>query len=223
MGARRESPRMQFSEMFAAAEMRGIHPLAAADALLQRLIQPGQIIPITGLRRDYLGTAPSRIPRDPHPRPVPKTAWTKFSRVESDATSRWVDDPDGPEEYASADWFAGTLEIGEWIMEPEIDFLYSRFSALSLPTRAVEQLFSEMEGRAPAKLGAPRGPRSDDEAQAVNRVIEVKRGGDPRSLRLLSGLFLAKELTADGHEAARNRVYDHARRLWKKAATNSPP
>lgn len=211
MASKNQRQWMHFGEFFEEVTILGINEGEAAEALLAALQSKLRAF---GYRRRYHTPTDDRceiLPRDVHPQPVPTQIWRDIGEPGSNLCSRWVDDPEDPEQFIHVDWVSGDLQFSLWEFLPDLIYLDVVFRGLRIEGRSGRALLSDLAGQPAKKRGSPTGSRNHSERDKVRQGIDLKLSGDPRNAWSLAKHFTDRELVGDALEKQTRRIYSGIR------------
>ena len=116
----------------------------------------------------YGGNRKERLPRDTHRQPIPNFIWQYLESVSAALDSKWLDDPEEPDDWAIMDWISGQFETIDFdTQNDERVFVY--FHAIAVEAKVARQLLGELAGKPRRRPGRPKGPRDKWERQQARR------------------------------------------------------
>lgn len=213
---------MPLGELFEQATRQGIEEWGLADRLLAE-IKAGLVA--YGYRRQFTypdgGNRKERLPRDTHRQPIPNFIWQYLESVSAALDSKWLDDPEEPDDWAIMDWISGQFETIDFdTQNDERVFVY--FHAIAVEAKVARRLLGELAGKPRRRPGRPKGPRDKWERQQARRGFDLIRGGDQRPDTDIAAELANGKLEPDPFANQKRRILAGIRMLLEEAENSAP-
>lgn len=209
-------------EMFEFATRQSIDEWGLARRLLQELKGP---LTAFGYRRQFTfldnGEPKERLPRDTHRQPIPQFHWLPFDDVSGALASRWLDDPEMAEYWATMDWVSGHFEATdmEW---DSCETILIHFHNIALEAKAARRIMAELAGETKKRPGAPKGPRNEWERAQAQRGFEMIQAGDQRPVTDVAASLIHRDTKANEVGNQKRRILAGIRALMDDAESSLP-
>lgn len=213
---------LALGELFEQATRTGVEELTFADRLLDELKSGSTAY---GYRRQFTyldtGGRKERLPRDTHRQPIPHFFWQYIESVSGALESKWIDDPEEPDDWAIMDWASGSFQSIEFDME-SYDRIEVHFHTIAVEAKVGQRLLAELAGKQTKRRGAPKGPRNAWEREQAQKGLEMILAGDDRPHPEIAASMVHRD-TPEHEVGNQKRRILAGIRLLLAAAENSEP